>query len=184
MIHPTRLAGVILTAIYAMAMAPAAARGRAPEVPPGWSNARPMGLCPIRYEPVCGADSVRYPNTCYAKYARTQARTGGALIELAVGDESFLFWSSNAAFIAEAVEIAAGRSPQRIPLFLGLSKLPDCSQPHRFHVDPSEMEFVDATMELCDATPGNIDNNLDEWLGTVGVWCPWDARVTKVHDAR
>lgn len=37
--------------------------------------------------------------------------------------------------------------------------------------------LVDATAELCDATPQYIEEHLTEWLESVGDYCPWSAFV-------
>lgn|GEM_PF-1522241 len=44
--------------------------------------------------------------------------------------------------------------------------------PHEWHV--INVELVDVTIELCDATAAMVDDNLDYWLDTVGRFCPWN----------
>lgn len=141
----------------------------------------PNAICPDIFDPVCGADGERYGNACLAGEAGTTPRTGGALIELDAGG-TYWFWSENAAFIAEAKAIVAGTSPQRVPVFNDLSAGPVCNEPHKFTVDPVDMNFADLTIELCDAAVGYIDENLDEWLAQVDQWCPWNGQIISVHE--
>lgn len=47
--------------------------------------------------------------------------------------------------------------------------------PHEWHV--VNVELVDATIELCDATATMVDENLDYWLEDVGRFCPWNATL-------
>ena len=51
--------------------------------------------------------------------------------------------------------------------------------PWSWHLDPSTVEIVDATIELCDGRPSLVEADLDYWLGTVGRFCPWGARITR-----
>ena len=143
------------------------------------------GMCISQYEPVCGEDGQRYSNACVANRARTSARVGGALIRLAeVNGGNFFFWSENDLFIDEAINIVAGVSRNRLPVFNDLSAEPECSQPQLFHVDSQNMVFADASVEICDATADYIDHNLDQWLEKIDQWCPWSARIVEVRDYR
>lgn len=47
--------------------------------------------------------------------------------------------------------------------------------PHEWQV--VNVELVDATIELCDATATMVDEDLDYWLETVGRFCPWNATL-------
>jgi hypothetical protein len=55
-----------------------------------------------------------------------------------------------------------------------------CDPQWSWHPDPSDMEFADFTIELCDGIPSYIEENKAEWLATVMNYCPWSARVTGV----
>jgi hypothetical protein len=149
------------------------------------SEAR-ANFCPANYEPVCGENGVRYSNSCHADLAGTAPLAGGALIELFkpnVG-ETFFFWSTNDAFIDEAIAKANGLSPQQIPVFNNLTAGSFCSSPNTFQVDPEDMHFADMAMEICDGRASYIDENLDEWLQQVDRRCPWDGQIANVWDYR
>jgi hypothetical protein len=47
--------------------------------------------------------------------------------------------------------------------------------PHEWYV--VNVELVDATTELCDATATMVDDDLDYWLEDVGRFCPWNATL-------
>lgn len=49
--------------------------------------------------------------------------------------------------------------------------------PFDWHLEPSSIEFVDATIELCDGCPRMVEENLQYWLGTVGRFCPWSSAI-------
>lgn len=42
---------------------------------------------------------------------------------------------------------------------------------------PDAWHLTDFSVELCDATPRYVEDNLDEWLASVGYYCPWSAYV-------
>jgi hypothetical protein len=46
-----------------------------------------------------------------------------------------------------------------------------------WHYVPNEWSLTEVSMELCDATPGYIEENLDTWLSEVGIFCPWNGIV-------
>jgi hypothetical protein len=107
------------------------------------------------------------------------ARTGGALVALDIAGESFTVWSTNDEFIAEAEALAQG-GQQRIPLFNRLIDGTDCDPQWSWHVDPSDMTWVDSTIELCDAVPSGIEDDKAYWLDDVDQFCPWAAAVVDV----
>jgi hypothetical protein len=43
--------------------------------------------------------------------------------------------------------------------------------------EPDAWHLTDFSIELCDATPRYVEDHLDEWLGSVGHYCPWAAYV-------
>ena len=108
-------------------------------------------------------------------------RTGGALIDFAIADDTLRVWIENSAFIAEAERLLdAGET--RVPMFSTLLDGTDCDEQWTWHPDPADVEFADFTIELCDGTPSYIEENKAEWLDTVGSYCPWSARVTAVTE--
>jgi hypothetical protein len=42
----------------------------------------------------------------------------------------------------------------------------------------NQWTLSELNMELCDGHPSHIDEHLEEWLKTVGGYCPWASRVS------
>jgi hypothetical protein len=113
--------------------------------------------------------------------AQCAARTGGAVIEFEIVDDTFSIWVENADFIAEARRLlSAGET--RVPVFGTLIDGTDCDEQWSWHADPNDVEFADFTIELCDGVPSYIEENKQEWFDSVGAWCPWSAVVTAVDE--
>ncbi len=45
-----------------------------------------------------------------------------------------------------------------------------------FRIDPKKVEFADLTTEVCDGSFMYVEDHLEEWLSTVGNYCPWSTR--------
>ena len=50
---------------------------------------------------------------------------------------------------------------------------------YSWHLVPESAGFYDATIELCDARPSFVEEQLDYWLATVKTYCPWNSRVVR-----
>ncbi len=48
---------------------------------------------------------------------------------------------------------------------------------YSWHLRPETVEFTDLTMELCDGRPSFVEANVDYFVDTVEVYCPWGVRV-------
>jgi hypothetical protein len=53
------------------------------------------------------------------------------------------------------------------------------NQPWTWHFVPDQWDLVELSMELCDGNPTDVENDPDYWVDTVGVFCPWSARVVE-----
>ena len=111
------------------------------------------------------------------------ARAGGALIRFDIGNESLTTWVTDGAFIDQARQLLA-TGAREVPIFNTLVDGPDCDPQWSWHVDPADVLFSPAAIELCDGLPSHIEANKPYWLGTVGSFCPWSAVVTAVDDHR
>lgn len=49
--------------------------------------------------------------------------------------------------------------------------------PWSWHLDPDDVGFTDAAIEVCDGCPSFIEDDLDTWLDTVGHYCPWGTEI-------
>lgn len=54
--------------------------------------------------------------------------------------------------------------------------------PWGWHWDPETVEVADAAIELCDGRPSMVEADLTYWVGTVGAFCPWGAKVIARDD--
>jgi hypothetical protein len=48
-----------------------------------------------------------------------------------------------------------------------------------FHLDEKSINFFEYAIELCDGTPGSIQNDFEHWIKTVRKWCPWGSKLEK-----
>jgi glucose/arabinose dehydrogenase len=110
-------------------------------------------------------------------------RTGGALITFGIVDESLTVWITDSTFIDRALEQLAGGT-RRIPIFGTLLDGRACDPQWTWQVDPANVLFADAAIELCDGLPSHIEADKAYWLGTVKSYCPWSAVVRSVDDRR
>lgn len=51
------------------------------------------------------------------------------------------------------------------------------NSPWSWHLKPSGWDLVEQSIELCDAWPGYVEANRDEWIRNPGRFCPWGSRV-------
>jgi hypothetical protein len=51
------------------------------------------------------------------------------------------------------------------------------NNPWSWHLEPGSIEVPDAAIEVCDGRPSMVESDTSYWIGTVGQFCPWDARV-------
>jgi hypothetical protein len=54
--------------------------------------------------------------------------------------------------------------------------------PYHWHLDPQDIAMAEYAIELCDARPSYVEENVDEFVGTVGCYCPWHARLVELRD--
>lgn len=45
-----------------------------------------------------------------------------------------------------------------------------------FRIDPKKVEFADLTTEVCDGNFMYVEEHLEEWLSSVGRYCPWSTK--------
>jgi hypothetical protein len=110
-------------------------------------------------------------------------RTGGAEIVITVNDETFRFWSTNAAFI-DAAQAHYDAGSSQVALFNDLVTGTDCDEQWTFHVDPDAMEWADFAIEVCDGRPSDVEGDQAYWIDQLDQWCPWGPEVTSIDDRR
>jgi hypothetical protein len=111
---------------------------------------------------------------------------GGVLATFDVADEQFRLWVTNPSTIQQLLALREGSSQATIPI--GPVRLGSGVQGHNapwtWHLDPAETSMAEVTIELCDGRPSFVEQNLDEWIETVGVYCPWGAELAALEDSR
>jgi hypothetical protein len=56
--------------------------------------------------------------------------------------------------------------------------------PWSWHLDPETTTMAEVTIEVCDGAPSYVEANLDEFVDTIGQYCPWSAELIHVEDLR
>lgn len=105
-----------------------------------------------------------------------------AVYEVAVesgdGVETFRIGVDAAARIDEANRLLASGERRNVSGDLA-SGDGGVNGPYHWHLRPATVAFPEVTIELCDGRPGDVEQNLDYWLGTVKQYCPWGASITR-----
>lgn len=55
----------------------------------------------------------------------------------------------------------------------------DDNAPWKWAFVPDRWSLAQLSIEVCDAQPSYVNDNLDEWLKSVGSYCPWSSRVSR-----
>ena len=143
----------------------------------GWSRA-PCSLAAalLMLLPACGADGSGPEN----------GLEGGVLATFHVVGEQFRIWVTNDSTISQLLDLRAGRSDASIPNgpLLAGSGQASHNDPWSWHLDPDSTSMAFATIEVCDGLPSFVEENLAEWLASVGQYCPWSARLVRLDDFR
>ena len=113
----------------------------------------------------------------------TAPSTGGAIVSFRIVNESLATWVTDDSFIDRAKQHLANGTHQ-VPIFNKLLDGRSIDPQWSWHVDPQDVSFADAAIELCDGLPSHIEANKTYWLQTVGSYCPWSATVTAIDDRR
>ena len=105
--------------------------------------------------------------------------TPGALVRFDVSGEPLTVFITNPKTIQDVIDRTMGVSIKRIPMgrvIRGKFYDPRWS----WHLDPESVTMNDITMELCNAKPSDVEDNLERWIQDVGFYCPWNAEIVDV----
>jgi hypothetical protein len=111
---------------------------------------------------------------------------GGVLATFQAVAEQFRVWVTNPNTIDQLFALEAGQSNARIPnarVHRGPGR-GNHNAPWSWHMDPEEMEMAEVTIELCDARPSFVEENLDYFVDVVRHYCPWSAELISLTDYR
>lgn len=111
---------------------------------------------------------------------------GGVLATFMVGREPFKVWVRNPQAIADLLALQRGTSTASIPngLLRAGSGQGSHNAPYSWHLDPDQVQMAGATIEVCDGAPSYVQAHRDEFIATVGRYCPWGARLVGLEDFR
>jgi len=115
---------------------------------------------------------------------RTGALRGGALATFEVQGERFRVWTTNPQTIHDLHELRRGTSTANIPngRILRGSGRARHNAPYHWHLDPQDIAMAEVAIELCDALPSYVEENVDEFVERVGRYCPWAATLVELRD--
>lgn len=111
---------------------------------------------------------------------------GGVLATFAVGQEPLKVWVRNPEAVADLLALQRGTSTASIPngvLRVGPGQGAH-NAPYSWHLDPDEIQMAGATIEVCDGAPSYIQSHRDDFIASVGRYCPWGARLVALEDFR
>lgn len=117
---------------------------------------------------------------------RPSALAGGVLATFEVEGERFKVWVTNPVAIDALFALDEGSATASIPngrLHSGTGTGRH-NAPWHWYLDPNDIEIVDATTEVCDATPSYVEANRRDFIRSVGRYCPWTAELVALQDFR
>lgn len=108
----------------------------------------------------------------------------GVLATFDVNGEFFSVFITNTDTIDQLIALWRGESAATIPSGRVVKGGVPYNSPWSWHIDSEDITMAEATIELCDGTPSYLEWHLDEWIETVGYFCPWAAKLILVVDYR
>jgi hypothetical protein len=112
------------------------------------------------------------------------ALRGGVLATFEVQGERFRVWTTNPQTIHDLHELRRGTSTANIPsgrILHGPGRARH-NAPYHWHLDPQDIDMAEVAIELCDGLPSYVEENVDEFVDTVGRYCPWAAELVGLRD--
>ncbi len=109
---------------------------------------------------------------------------GGVLATFDVVGERFRVWVTNRQTIRDLYALQQGQSTASIPsgrILRGPGRARH-NAPYHWHLDPWDIEMAEVAIEVCDATPSYVEENVDEFVENVGRYCPWSAKLVELQD--
>ena len=115
---------------------------------------------------------------------RKPALSGGVLVTFDVVGDRYSIFITNNNTIEQVFALQRGESEAGIPSGRLVRGPVFYNEPWSWHIDSEDIHMAELTIELCDGTPSQVEENLDYWLQTVQRFCPWSARIVKIEDFR
>lgn len=94
-------------------------------------------------------------------------------------DERFKVELTTSELVAAAASLLDGGEGPSIPIGTVVRDDTGPNAPWTWHLDPATVTFADATIEVCDGIPSDVENGSI----TSDQYCPWSARVVALDAA-
>ncbi len=122
----------------------------------------------------------------YTPGIATSDLRGGMLATFEVVGQRFKVWVTNKTAIDQVLAIQQGRTTATIPVarILRGSGQASHNAPYHWHMDPDDIEFAFAAIEVCDGTPSFVESHIDYFVDVVRTYCPWSAKLVALQDYR
>ncbi len=109
---------------------------------------------------------------------------GGVLATFDVNGERYSIFIANPQTIDQVIALSHGQSDAKIPSGRVVKGQVFYNKPWSWHIDSQDITMAEVTIELCDGIPSYVEAHLDDWIASVGYFCPWSARLVSVKDYR
>ena len=109
---------------------------------------------------------------------------GGVLATFDVNGERYSIFITNPQTIDQVIALSYGQSDAKIPSGRVVKGQVFYNKPWSWHIDSQDITMAEVTIELCDGIPSYVEAHLDDWIATVGYFCPWSTRLVSVKDYR
>ena len=93
-----------------------------------------------------------------------------------VNGERFIMRAIDPTTIQQAVNIL-NREENLFPIGPLRSGNGGFNTPWSWHMDPAEVRLTEVSVEVCDAMPSFVEENLNNFLRPEVGYCPWSARI-------
>lgn len=142
----------------------------------------PAGIYAVDVNGTTGTFELVMDNVIPTEPVPSAELRGGVLATFEVAGEQFQAWVTNPQTVQQILDLAAGNSLANIPngQILPGPGVADHNLPWSWHLDPEEIEMAEVATEVCDGLPSYVEQHLDEFVESVGRYCPLSARLISV----
>ncbi len=142
----------------------------------------PAGTYTVDVNGITGTFELAVDNIPQIEPAPSGELQSGVLATFEVAGEQFRVWVTNPDTVQQILDLSASNSLANIPngrIMRGPGE-GDHNLPWNWHLDAEEIEMAEMSTEVCDGTPSYVEEHLDEFVDTIGRYCPWNARLVSV----
>jgi len=123
---------------------------------------------------------------CTSATAPAKELQGGVLATFRSTNQTFKVFVTKPATIAALYALQRGEATASIPngrIHRG-SGTGAHNAPYSWHLDPTDIDMADVTIELCDGSPSYVQANIAEYVDVIKRYCPWGATLVGLQDFR